>query len=72
MLMSAYLHVELEDGRMISTPMVWYPELKNATLTQLTRVPLHLPKDRHRVAGLDYQLSIAAMFSAETKLAKAA
>ncbi|OGT98186.1 MAG: hypothetical protein A2X80_12725 [Geobacteraceae bacterium GWB2_52_12] len=31
-----YLHVELKDGRMISTPMSWYPELKNATLVQLT------------------------------------
>lgn len=31
-----YLHVELENGLMISTPMSWYPELKNASLTQLT------------------------------------
>ena len=27
-----YLHVELEDGRVISTPMNWYKELQNASL----------------------------------------
>jgi hypothetical protein len=32
-----YLHVELEDGRMISTPMDWYPDLKMASLTQLAQ-----------------------------------
>uniref|UniRef100_A0A831TYM7 DUF2442 domain-containing protein n=1 Tax=Geobacter metallireducens TaxID=28232 RepID=A0A831TYM7_GEOME len=32
-----YLHVELKDGRIISTPMSWYPELQNATLAQLAQ-----------------------------------
>ena len=27
-----YLHVELEDGRIISTPIAWYKELQSATL----------------------------------------
>jgi len=30
-----YLHVELQDGRIISTPMDWYPELREATISQM-------------------------------------
>ena len=30
-----YLHVELEDGRIILTPMSWYKELPAATFKQL-------------------------------------
>ena len=30
-----YLHVELTDGRVISTPLAWYPELINATTNTL-------------------------------------
>jgi hypothetical protein len=30
-----HLHVELQDGRIISTPMAWYPELQRSTLSQL-------------------------------------
>jgi len=67
-----YLHVELEDGRMISTPMGWCPELKSASLTQLTQYRFICRKTGIEWPELDYQLSIAAMFSAETKLAKAA
>ena len=32
----SYLHVELADKRIISTPMEWYPQLQNASLKQLT------------------------------------
>ena len=67
-----YLHVELKDGRMISTPMDWYPELKSATLAQLAQYRFICRKTGIEWPELDYQLSIAAMFSAETKLAKAA
>jgi len=31
----SYLNVELADGRIISTPITWYPELKRATFEQL-------------------------------------
>ena len=30
-----YLHVELEDGRIISTPMSWYPDLQAATMREM-------------------------------------
>ena len=30
-----YLHVELEDGRIISTPIAWYKELQSATFLKL-------------------------------------
>lgn len=30
-----YLHVELQDERIISTPMDWYPELREAMMSQL-------------------------------------
>ncbi|MCX7081896.1 MAG: DUF2442 domain-containing protein [Methylococcales bacterium] len=31
-----YVHVELDDGRVILTPMSWYQELQAATFKQLT------------------------------------
>jgi hypothetical protein len=31
-----YLHVELEDDRVILTPMSWYKELQEASLKQLS------------------------------------
>jgi len=43
-----YLHVELEDGRVISTPISWYRELQEASF----QLPVHLPKDRYRMAGI--------------------
>ncbi len=30
-----YLHVKLEDNRIISTPLEWYEPLKNASISQL-------------------------------------
>lgn len=30
-----YLHVKLEDDRIISTPIDWYEPLKNATISEL-------------------------------------
>lgn len=29
------LHVELTDGRVVPTPLAWYPELKNAVIKEL-------------------------------------
>jgi hypothetical protein len=66
-----YLHVELKDGRMISTPMNWYPELKNATLVQLTAYRFICRGTGIEWPELDYHLSIEAML-AEGRLAKAA
>ena len=30
-----YLHVELADGRVISTPMAWYKPLQDASIQEL-------------------------------------
>ena len=66
-----YLHVELKDGRVIPTPMNWYPELKNATLAQLADYRFICRGTGIEWPELDYHLSIEAMFT-EGRLAKAA
>jgi hypothetical protein len=56
-----FLTVELQDGRRISTPLAWYPELNHSTIEEL--------KDYHFICkgtgieweNLDYQLSIESM-----------
>ncbi|MBS4029706.1 MAG: DUF2442 domain-containing protein [Ignavibacteriales bacterium] len=61
-----FLTVELKDGRRISTPLDWYPELKNSTVEEL--------KDYHFICrgtgveweNLDYQLSIESMVIGNT------
>ena len=57
-----YLHVELKDGRIISTPMSWYPELQRATLSQLTQYRFICRGTGIEWPELDYHLSIEAMF----------
>ena len=56
-----YLHVELEDGRIISTPMRWYPELQAASLNQLVNYRFICRGTGIEWPELDYQLSIEAM-----------
>lgn len=58
-----YLHVELEDGRVISTPMEWYPELQKATLRQLAQYSFICRNTGIEWAELDYQLSIESMLA---------
>ena len=60
-----YLHVELEDGRIISTPIKWYEPLQNASLKQIS--------DNHFICRgtgiewpeLDFHLSIESMMISE-------
>ncbi|WP_410499610.1 DUF2442 domain-containing protein [Chitinibacter sp. S2-10] len=59
-----YLHVELVDGRMISTPLAWYPELLNATLAQINDYTLICDATGIEWAQLDYHLSVEGMLSA--------
>ncbi|MBS4068172.1 MAG: DUF2442 domain-containing protein [Sulfurimonas sp.] len=66
-----YLHVELKDGRIISTPMSWYPELQRATLTQLTQYRFICRGTGIEWPELDYHLSVEAMLS-ESRQEKAA
>jgi hypothetical protein len=51
-----YLHVELEDGRIISTPMDWYPELKRATIDQLKQYQFICHNTGIEWKELDYHL----------------
>jgi len=66
-----YLHVELKDGRVISTPMSWYPELQNATLAQLADYRFICRGTGIEWPVLDYHLSIEAML-VENRMLKAA
>lgn len=56
-----YLIVELEDGRIISTPLDWYPELKNATLKQIKNYIFICRKTGIEWPDIDYHLNIEAM-----------
>ena len=56
-----YLQVELEDGRIIMTPMSWYRELQEATLRQLANYTFICQHTCIEWPELDVQLSIAAM-----------
>lgn len=56
-----YLTVELEDGRVISTPMIWYRELQAASFLQLKNYQFICQRTGIEWAELDYQLSIESM-----------
>ena len=66
-----YLHVELADRRILSTPMEWYPELQQATLKQLKNYTFICRNTGIEWPELDYHLSVEAMF-AGTEQRKAA
>ncbi len=66
-----YLHVELDDGRIISTPMQWYPDLQKASLRQLMKYHFICRGTGIEWPDLDYHLSIEAMFK-DVRQAKAA
>jgi hypothetical protein len=57
----SYLHVTLEDGRIISTPMQWYKPLQNATLAQLNNYQFICLGTGIEWKEFDYQLSIEGM-----------
>jgi hypothetical protein len=56
-----YLHVELEDGRIISTPMNWYKDLQNLSLAQLKNYRFICKGTGIEWADVDYHLSIESM-----------
>ena len=56
-----YLHVELEDGRIISTPMSWYKELQEANFKQLMDYVFICRATGIEWPTLNYQLSIESM-----------
>jgi hypothetical protein len=62
-----YLHVELEDGRVILTPMSWYKELQTATFKQLTNYQFICQGTGIEWTELDYHLSIDSMLLSQSK-----
>ncbi len=58
-----YLHVELTDGRIISTPMSWYEELQNATFKQLSNCCFICGNTGIEWPDIDYHLSIESMLA---------
>lgn len=58
-----YLHVKLQDGRIISTPLDWYKPLKKATIEQLKSYKFICLNSGIEWEELDYQLSIEGMLS---------
>ena len=62
-----YLHVELEDGRVILTPMSWYKELQTATFKQLANYSFICQGTGIEWADLDYHLSIESMLLSQSK-----
>jgi len=62
-----YLHVKLEDNRIISTPLEWYEPLKKATLLQLKDYKLICLNTGIEWECLDYHLSIESMLEGSIK-----
>ena len=57
-----YLHVELSDNRIISTPMEWYTQLQDASLSQLRNYRFICRGTGIEWPDIDYHLSIESMF----------
>ena len=65
-----YLHVKLEDNRIISTPIEWYEPLKKATISQLKDYKLICLNTGIEWECLDYHLNIESMLEVSaTKVA---
>ena len=59
-----YLHVKLDDDRIISTPISWYKPLESATLAQLKDYSLICMDTGIEWEALDYHLNIESMLFA--------
>ena len=64
-----YLHVKLNDERIISTPLTWYEPLKNATVAQLKNYTFICLGTGIEWEELDYHLSIESMLQLESSVA---
>lgn len=62
-----YLHVKLEDGRVISTPIHWYKTLQNASLQQLKNYKFICKNTGIEWEELDYHLGIESMLELDVK-----
>ena len=59
-----YLHVKLEDNRIISTPIEWYEPLKKATISQLKDYKFICLNSGIEWESIDYHLNIESMLEA--------
>jgi hypothetical protein len=66
-----YLHVELEDGRIVSTPMAWYPTLQGARPPELANYQFICGGTGIEWPDLDYHLSVESMLLAKGRPAAA-
>lgn len=62
---SQYLHVELEDGRVISTPLDWYPELLSLNEEQKRNYRLIAGKSLIEWSHIDLHLDIEEMLKVD-------
>jgi len=62
-----HLHVVLEDGRIISTPIDWYGPLTKASLDQLKDYRFICQGTGIEWEGLDYHLSIEGMLQSSKR-----
>ncbi len=58
-----YIHVTLEDNRIISTPLKWYKPLEKATISQLKNYKFICCNTGIEWEALDYHLSIESMLA---------
>lgn len=58
---ASYLHVELDDGRIISTPLAWYPTLLSATELQKANKKLIARNTMIEWSDLDMHLDVEEM-----------
>ena len=56
-----YLHVKLEDGRVISTPIDWYEPLQNASISELKNYKFICMNTGIEWESIDYHLNIESM-----------
>jgi len=62
-----YLHVKLEDGRIISTPIEWYEPLKRASISDLKDYKFICMNSGIEWESIDYHLNIESMLELSLK-----
>jgi hypothetical protein len=62
-----YLHIEIADGRIISTPLTWYKSLLSASPEQRNNYKLIARNTMIEWSELDLHLDIEEMFNVTAK-----
>lgn len=58
-----YLHIEVADGRIVSTPLTWYKQLVSANVEQRNNYRLIARNTMIEWSELDLHLDIEEMFN---------